>query len=54
MGLGLDIGYIDHCNIQLVIALNYNSLALLRTPNITVVFFPCLGVRLIPPSKFIQ
>jgi hypothetical protein len=32
---GLDIGFIDHLNIQLVITLNYSSIADLHTLQIT-------------------
>jgi hypothetical protein len=34
-GFGLEIGFIDHVNTQLVITLNYNAIANFRTLQIT-------------------
>jgi hypothetical protein len=35
-GFGLDIGFIYHLYIQLIITLNYNAIAILHTLQITV------------------
>jgi ethanolamine utilization microcompartment shell protein EutS len=35
-GFGLDIGFIDHFNIQLVITLNYSAITELHTLQVTV------------------
>jgi hypothetical protein len=46
-GFGLDIGFIDHFNIQLVITLNYSAIANLRTLQITIAHaksFPACSV----------
>jgi hypothetical protein len=47
-GFGLDIGFIDHFNTQLVITLNYSSIAHLHTSQITrahrLVFSVCYSL----------
>jgi hypothetical protein len=38
-GFGLDIGFIDNFNTQLVITFNYSAIADLHTPQITIILF---------------
>jgi hypothetical protein len=56
LGFGLDIGFVDHFNTQLLITLNYTSIADFHTSQITTsppnFFQPAVLSQAVPGSGF--